>query len=558
VLSYLPDVVGASRTAESPVAVTPAGTVVMRAADLQVHGGTVTAGDTVPSAGELAVFCRPVVTAPAVARRDGTVLAGGWLPDFVRLGELERHLGGGVIEAIAGKALEAGRLRRRERRRLMSYPLVIRLMIAMALMPEASYCESLARLAGILADIPFALAWHVPAAKVVTDWRMLVPADVMEALFWQAAGPLISDDEPPAVLLAGMTVCAADGMLVNVADTPENRAMFGCAGTASQDGEGSAPFPQLRVVALTARAGRAMPGAILGRARAGEQTLLARLARRRPDLFAGRGDAAGGQPVAAGQPAEPAAQGVAGHADARRAPGQPGQAVPGRRDDHVLPHRAGPGAGGAGSRVNAGLPHPRRPQQHRAVQRLERRGAVTGALRGDPHPAGAGVPDRLDHVAGRPGDHGNGGALVHGQVPRPARLVVAGLAQDENLARDRRPQRFQVAAGNGVRDVHSFLLSFVAPAQGDEILRSSCNSLFAGALGVSSGLQRQGASQAGWVAPWPGRQWRHWMILAAARLRGRRTARHRGARATASGDRGASIGNCLRRRALPPSSTGGA
>ena len=103
------------------------------------------------------------------------MLAGGWLPDFVRLGELERHLGDGVIEAIAGAALEAGRLRKRERRRLMSYPLVIRLMIAMTLMPDASYCESLARLAGLLADIPFALEWHVPTEKVVTDWRLLVP-----------------------------------------------------------------------------------------------------------------------------------------------------------------------------------------------------------------------------------------------------------------------------------------------------------------------------------------------------------------------------------------------
>jgi len=83
-------------------------------------------------------------------------------------------------------------------------------------------------------------------------------------------------------------VCAADGMLVNVADTPANRAMSGCAGTAEQDGEGAAPFPQVRIVALTTRAGRAMLGAILGRARAGEQTLLARLARRRPDLFDGR------------------------------------------------------------------------------------------------------------------------------------------------------------------------------------------------------------------------------------------------------------------------------
>jgi Insertion element 4 transposase N-terminal len=289
VLSYLPDVADASRTSESPDAGTPAGTVVVRACDLRARGGkTVTAGNAVPSSGELAVFCRPVVTAPAVARRDGRILADAWLPDLVRLGELERHLGDGVIEAIVEAALEKGRLRKRERRRLMSYPLVIRLMIAMTLMPDGSYCESLARLAGLLADVPFALEWHVPTEKVVTDWRVLVPADVMESVFWEAAGPLVSDGGPPAVLLAGMAVCAADGMLVNLADTPENRAMFGCTGTVEQDGEGAAPFPQLRIVALTARAGRAMLGAILGSTRAGEQTLLRRLARRRPDLFAGR------------------------------------------------------------------------------------------------------------------------------------------------------------------------------------------------------------------------------------------------------------------------------
>ncbi len=287
-LSYLPDVVDASRASGSPVAGNPAGTVVVRAAGLLVRGGTVTAGNAVPSAGELAVFCRPVVTAPAVVRRDGSVLADGWLPDFVRLGELERHLGDGVIEEIVAAALERGRLKKRQRRRLMSYPLVIRLMIAMALTPDASYCESLARLAGLLADVPSALEWHVPTEKVITNWRMLVPADLMESLFWQAAGPLVSDDEPSAVLLAGMMVCAADGMLVNVADTPENRKEFGCAGTAEQEGDGAAPFPQVRIVALTARAGRAMLGAILGRARAGEQTLLARLVRRRPDLVAGR------------------------------------------------------------------------------------------------------------------------------------------------------------------------------------------------------------------------------------------------------------------------------
>src|SRR5271166_5225856 len=281
----LPAVADATRAAVSPDGGTPAGTVVLRAAGLRVRGGgTVTAGGAVPSAGELAVFCRPVVTAPAVVRRDGTVLADAWLPDLVRLGELERHLGDGVIEAIVDAELEKGRLKPRERRRILSYPLVIRLMIAMGLMPDGSYCESLARLAGLLADVPFTLEWHIPTEKVITGWRLLVPAEVMESIFWRAAGPLMGGDEPSAVLLAGMMVCAADGMLVNLADTDANRAMFGSTGTADD----SAPFPQLRVVALTARAGRAMLGAILGAASAGEQTLLRRLVRRRPDLFDGR------------------------------------------------------------------------------------------------------------------------------------------------------------------------------------------------------------------------------------------------------------------------------
>jgi len=282
--SYLPSVADASRMTEFPAAGTPAGTVVVRAAGLRVQGMTVTAAGAVPSAGEAAVFCRPVVTAPAVVRRDGTVLADAWLPDLVRLGELEAHLGDGVIEAAVDATVAAGRLKPRQRRRIMSYPLVIRLMLAMSLMPDASCREALARLAGLLADIPFLLEWHVPTAKVVTDWRLPVPPDVMESLFWQAAGPLIADDGPSAVMLAGMPVAAADGMLVNLADTPANRAFFGSTGTADD----SSPFPQLKVVAVTARAGRAMLGAVLGQAGAGEQTLLKRLVKRRPGLFAGR------------------------------------------------------------------------------------------------------------------------------------------------------------------------------------------------------------------------------------------------------------------------------
>lgn len=283
-LSALPDAACATRSVIFPDRGTPAGTLAVRAADLRIPApGTVAAAGTAPCTGDQAVFFRPVVSAPAFVRRDGSVEADAWLPDLVRLGELEAHLGDGVIEDLVAAGLAAGRLPRPVRRRIMSYPLVIRLMIAMALMPDASYCEALSRLAGLLADIPFTRDWHVPTEKVITGWRMPVPPALMEALFWQAAGPLVSNDAPSAVMLAGMPVAGADGMLVNLADTRENREFFGTTGTA----DGSSPFPQVRVVALIARAGRAMLGAILGRAGTGEQTLLARLVRRRPELFAG-------------------------------------------------------------------------------------------------------------------------------------------------------------------------------------------------------------------------------------------------------------------------------
>jgi hypothetical protein len=143
----------------------------------------------VPSAGELAVFCRPVVAAPAAVRRDGAVLAGRVASGAGAAGELERHLGDGVIEAAVDAAAGTGRLKPL-RRMPMSYPLVIRLMLAMTLMPDACYGEALARLAGLLADIPFTREWHVPTEKVITGWRLPVPASVREGIFWATARSL--------------------------------------------------------------------------------------------------------------------------------------------------------------------------------------------------------------------------------------------------------------------------------------------------------------------------------------------------------------------------------
>jgi len=229
--------------------------------------------------------------------------------------------------------------------------------------------------------MPFVLEWHVPAGKVITYWRLLIPADVMEDLFWQAAGPLVSDGGPSAVMLAGMPVGAADGMLVNLADTPANRAFFGTTGTA----DGSSPFPQLRIVAVTARAGRAMLGAILGQTGTGEQTLLKRLVKRRPELFAGRVTCFDRN--FPGHDLVTAIPDAGGHVMARvkegiplPAGGRPGRRLAARRVPHGLVERSVREEG----RPAAGLR--RRAQRHHA--RRGRAGAGLGDLHDHHHLAG--------------------------------------------------------------------------------------------------------------------------------------------------------------------------
>jgi len=267
----------------------PAGMIAVRAADVICPGGAATAllvaGSPVAS-GEPLVFAHPVTIAPAVVRRSGAVQAGGWLPDHVRLGLLEAQLGDGVIEAVIEGAVRVGRLARPVRRRLMSLELTCRFTVAMALSPECDYRETMARLAGHLAGMPWARRWHVPTAKVFTSWRRLLGWQVMEQLFWQAAGSIVDPAAPrgQAALWCGLELCAIDGFQIDLPATDANRAEFGSSGTS----DGSGPFPQARAVLVTARAARAMLGAAMDACGVGEQTLIARLVAGHPEIFAGR------------------------------------------------------------------------------------------------------------------------------------------------------------------------------------------------------------------------------------------------------------------------------
>jgi hypothetical protein len=266
------------------------GVVAVRRRDLQAVQGpdgsqVLVVRGARPLPGDEVVWSTVAAVAPAVAGDHGCLAVDGWLPHPVRLGVLEQHLGAGtvgeVVAASQARPLQPGEEPRQRRQRLMSLPLVVRMLLAMTLLPNSSYVEVMAHVVGVLPRLPWARSWHVPSSTVFTEWRRLLGAQAMRQVFARVAGPIVAATDPRGLWL-GLRVCALDGFQVKVADSEANRAAFGSSGTAGGTG---GPFPQVRVVLATARAGRALLDAELAASRVGEMTLAWRLLRQRPDLF---------------------------------------------------------------------------------------------------------------------------------------------------------------------------------------------------------------------------------------------------------------------------------
>jgi hypothetical protein len=304
---------GAWRAGELAAGACPPWVIAAGAGDLadpsggRQDGALVAAGRAgLVRAGQVMTFAVPVVTVPVKVSRSGAVRADGWLPDQVRLGMLETVLGDGVIEELCDQAVAAGLVKPGERRRLMSLPFIMRVVVAMTLLPDADYPEVIRVLTGLLPGLPWARRWQVPTRKTVTAWRRRLGTWPLEQLFWRVAGPLVSDGAPGSVMVAGRPLCSMDGFEVDVPATPENLAVFSCTGVSkdiewngkggkSKGGKGQeakvvpqGSFPHLRCLLVTARAGRAILGAAADTTDTGEQSLVARLVRDHPELFAGR------------------------------------------------------------------------------------------------------------------------------------------------------------------------------------------------------------------------------------------------------------------------------
>ena len=169
-----------------------------------------------------------------------------------------------------------------------------------------------------------------------------------------------------------------------------------------------------------------------------------------------RGHGVGGEPVAAGEPAQAAAERVADDADVGRGAREREQPVRGRRLGDLEPQRAGLDAGGPRLDVDLDAAHPLGGEQDRPLQRAERGRVVAGALRGDLQ---AGADRVLEHGldvggVGREGDER--GPLVDGQVPGAAREVPLGVVGRDDVAGE---------GGKGLDRVHAAMLDHQPPAR---------------------------------------------------------------------------------------------
>src|SRR5947209_6154542 len=132
-------------------------------------GALVVAGGRRVLSGDVMSFAVPLVTVPVKVCRSGAVQADGWLPGQVRLGLLETMLGEGVIEELCDAAVAACLATPAQRKRLMSLPFTMRIVLAMTLMPDAADPEVIRAATGLLPRPPWGRRCKVPPCEAGTE-----------------------------------------------------------------------------------------------------------------------------------------------------------------------------------------------------------------------------------------------------------------------------------------------------------------------------------------------------------------------------------------------------
>lgn len=253
-------------------------------------GSALVVGSGAPiRSGDVVVFCKIVVIAAAVVRRDGRVQVKGRPCDLARLGMLEEQLeemtGPGAIEKVAAGVRLSGKIKGSCRRE-MSVAFTIRAVLLMTVFPEADYRQVLSTLLGDLMGMPWSRSRVVPSSRVLSTWRAAIGPEPVRELQRLVLGATAAEhDRMPARIEVGgrLRVGAIDGTVTRMPDTKPNRAVFGTAGA---PGSG---FPQIRHLHVSDAHTRATLAVVTGssggdKAEA-EQQLLDRALVEYPEVF---------------------------------------------------------------------------------------------------------------------------------------------------------------------------------------------------------------------------------------------------------------------------------
>src|SRR6478672_3189765 len=258
------------------------------------RSGLLVAGVKPITAGDPVAWCKVVVVAPALLRRDGRVQARGRPCDHARLGaaeqELDRRCGPGTIDRIAAAVRPTGKVKAVARRE-MSAAFTIRAVLLMTLMPDADSREVLTTLLGELSAVPWQRPHTVPSGTVLSTWRTAIGEAPLLQLQRELLAAVVTEHRDPALprveVGGGLRLGAIDGTVTRMPDTAANRAAFGTAGQAETG------YPQIRHLHVSDAFTRATLAVVAGPAggdKAGtkgdaEQALLDRALAEQPDVF---------------------------------------------------------------------------------------------------------------------------------------------------------------------------------------------------------------------------------------------------------------------------------
>lgn len=187
--------------------------------------------------------------------------------DGISIGVLTRYFSRDLVDEVIA---ETGK--RERRARLLPARVVVYYVLALALFFDDAYEEVMRKLVNGLRFLgTWRDGWVVPTTGAISKARIRLGEAPLRSLFDRVAVPM-AEPGTPGAWFHGWRVMAVDGVILDVADTPENLKAFGKMPL----GNSFNAFPQIRVVGLVECGTHAMVAAAVDGWATGERELLTR------------------------------------------------------------------------------------------------------------------------------------------------------------------------------------------------------------------------------------------------------------------------------------------